>query len=41
MRLSTLTKKELKPGKTLIFFDEVQECREIVTAVRFLCMVKG
>ena len=36
MRLSTLTKKELKPGKTLIFFDEVQECREIVTAVKFL-----
>ena len=24
------------PQKTLIFFDEVQECKEIVTAIKFL-----
>ena len=24
------------PGKTLIFLDEVQACKEIVTAVKFL-----
>jgi predicted AAA+ superfamily ATPase len=24
------------PGKTLIFFDEVQECKEMVTAIKFL-----
>lgn len=36
MRLSVLTKKSLIPGKTLIFFDEVQECKEILTAIKFL-----
>ena len=36
LRLSTFTKKPLVPGKTLIFFDEVQECKEIVTAIKFL-----
>ena len=36
MRLSAITKKPLVPGKTLIFFDEVQECKEIVTAIKFL-----
>ena len=30
LRLSAFTKKPLVPGKTLIFFDEVQECKEIV-----------
>jgi len=35
-KLSVLSKKEFIPGKTLIFFDEVQECKEIVTAIKFL-----
>ena len=36
LRLSALTRKQLVPGKTLIFFDEVQKCKEIVTAIKFL-----
>lgn len=34
--LSALVGASLVPGKTLIFFDEVQECKEIVTASKFL-----
>ena len=34
--LSALFGRKLVPGKTLIFFDEVQECKEIVTAIKFL-----
>lgn len=36
VRLSLLTSTPLVPGKTLVFFDEVQECPEIVTAIKFL-----
>ena len=36
LRLSAAAKQKLVPGKTLIFFDEVQECKEIVTAIKFL-----
>ena len=36
LRLSAFTHKQLIPGRTLIFFDEVQECKEIVTAIKFL-----
>ena len=36
LRLSAFTNRKLVPGKTLIFFDEVQECKEMVTAVKFL-----
>ena len=36
MRISAFTNKKLVPGKTLIFFDEVQECDEMVTAIKFL-----
>lgn len=36
LRLSAYARKSLVPGKTLIFFDEVQKCREIVTAIKFL-----
>ena len=36
MRISAFTSKQLVPGKTLIFFDEVQECDEMVTAIKFL-----
>lgn len=36
MRLELAVDVPLVPGKTLIFFDEVQQCREIVTAIKFL-----
>lgn len=36
LRLSALSEKELIKGETLIFFDEVQLCPEIVTAIKFL-----
>lgn len=36
LRLSALTETKLIQGKTLVFFDEVQECPEIVTAIKFL-----
>lgn len=36
LRLSVLTDKPLIKGETLIFFDEVQLCPEIVTAIKFL-----
>ena len=36
LRISAVAKTQLIPGRTLVFFDEVQECREIVTAVKFL-----
>ena len=36
LRLSALTSKPLIKGETLIFFDEVQKCPEIVTSIKFL-----
>ena len=36
LRISALTDIPMEKGKTLIFFDEVQECKEIVTAINFL-----
>jgi predicted AAA+ superfamily ATPase len=36
LRLSVFTDKPLVVGETLIFFDEVQKCPEIVTAIKFL-----
>lgn len=36
LRISAMTKSRMTPGKTLIFFDEVQEYPEIVTLVKFL-----
>lgn len=36
LRLSALAEKKLTPGSTLVFFDEVQECPEMVTAIKFL-----
>ena len=36
LRLSALAEQPLVPHETLIFFDEVQECPEIVTAIKFL-----
>jgi len=36
LRLSAVAGDRLIPGETLIFLDEVQECKEIVTAIKFL-----
>lgn len=36
LRLSTVTSQDLIKDNTLVFFDEVQECPEIVTAIKFL-----
>lgn len=36
LRISTLTDVPLEKGRTLIFFDEIQECKEMVTAIKFL-----
>ena len=36
MRLSVAAGRPLTPGKTIVFFDEVQACTEIVTMIKFL-----
>lgn len=36
LRLSTFTSSPMIPGETLIFFDEVQKCENIITAIKFL-----
>ena len=36
LRLSALAKVRLVPGNTLIFFDEVQACPEVITFIKFL-----
>lgn len=36
LKLSVITDVPLEPENTIIFFDEVQECKEIVTAIKFL-----
>lgn len=36
LRLSAFIDKPFIPGRTLIFFDEVQVCKEIITAIKFL-----
>ena len=35
-RLSAIAGEKMIPGKTLIFFDEIQAAKEIVTAIKFL-----
>lgn len=35
-RLSLLTEHKLVKGSTILFFDEIQQCRDIVTKVKFL-----
>ena len=34
--LTAYTRKPMEPGETLIFFDEVQECPNVRTAIKFL-----
>ena len=36
LRISAVADKPMVPGKTLIFLDEVQACKEIITAIKFL-----
>lgn len=36
MRLSAYVSEPLVPGKTLVFIDEVQECPNVITAIKFL-----
>lgn len=36
LRMSAVTGEPLIKGETVIFLDEVQECKEIVTAIKFL-----
>lgn len=36
LRISAVAEQPLQKGETVIFFDEVQECKEIVTAIKFL-----
>lgn len=36
LRISAFSDSKLVPGETVIFLDEVQECREAVTMVKFL-----
>ncbi|MCF0201928.1 MAG: ATP-binding protein [Bacteroidaceae bacterium] len=36
LRLSTLYGKQMVKGKTLIFFDEIQVCPDLVTSIKFL-----
>jgi len=36
LRLSAITTTPMIPGETLIFFDEVQKCENLITAIKFL-----
>lgn len=36
LRLSAVFGDEMVPGETLIFFDEVQECKELITQIKYL-----
>ena len=36
LRLSALFGDKMIPGKTIIFFDEVQECKELITQIKYL-----
>ena len=36
LRLSVITGASIKPGETLLFLDEIQECQDMLTWVKFL-----
>jgi predicted AAA+ superfamily ATPase len=40
-RLSVLTGKKLEPGETLLFLDEIQECQDLLTWVKFLSEISN
>ena len=35
LRLSAMFGDRMIPGRTMIFFDEVQECRELITHIKY------
>ena len=41
LRINTLSDRKLERGKTLIFFDEIQECPEIATQIKYLIAEGG
>ena len=41
LRLSALTGVAIVPGKTLLFLDEIQECKDMLTWVKFLAEKNG
>ena len=38
LRMTAIFGDEMVPGKTLIFFDEVQECKELITQIKYLVL---
>lgn len=36
LRLSAMFGEDMIPGETIIFFDEVQECKELITQIKYL-----
>lgn len=36
LRLTAIFGDEMVPGETIIFFDEVQECKELITQIKYL-----
>ena len=36
LRISALFGDQMAPGETMIFFDEVQECKELITQIKYL-----
>lgn len=36
LRLTAIFGDEMVPGETMIFFDEVQECKELITQIKYL-----
>ena len=36
LRLSAMFGENMVPGETIIFFDEVQECKELITQIKYL-----
>lgn len=41
MRLSVLAGRSISPGSTLLFLDEIQECQDLLTWVKFLSEDRG
>ena len=36
LRISAISKKELRENRTVIFLDEIQVCSNVITAIKFL-----
>lgn len=37
LEIERVTREKIIPGKTLIFFDEIQECSRAITAMKYFC----